>query len=288
MAGLPVYPYPQFPPQSARSVNSDGSMANPFYYLLQALFQRTGSDGGVAQSIGASISAAGSSQATATALSSVYNFITAGTGGVLLPTMQPGQSVAVFNQTASAINVYPPSGASINGGAANAAVSLPANTSATFVCQTATTFYTLGLQVASRYLSSIIAASPGVALTNNTNTTLTSLALPAGDWMLSGEIIFNLSSGSAANFTYAEGALWSTAATAFPGYTLIPADGASTAADYDQANDFAGFPPTLRLGPMRALLTGTTTFYLSALADFTPDTVSAGVAIRAWSVQPPQ
>jgi hypothetical protein len=278
MAGLPVFPYPQFPPQAAKSVNPDGSMANPFYYLLQALFQRTGTNSGVAQSIGTSISAAGGTQATATALSSNYNFITGGTGGVLLPTMQPGQSVVVFNQTSAAINVYPPTGAAINGLTVNAPISMPAGTNYTFICQSTTAIYTQGTQ--QQYLSSIVPLSPGLALTTTVSATVTSLALPAGDWTLWGEVIFGQPSVS---LTFAAAALWNTAANVSPAAASIPSDGA-TPADRGQLDISNDDGPTIVLGPMRAQLTTPTTFYLSANAAFSAALVVGG-AIRARLIQ---
>jgi hypothetical protein len=286
VAGLPIYPYPQFPPQSAQSVNPDGSMANPFYYLLQALFQRTGSDGGVSSSVGSSISAAGASQTTATTLTSNYNFITAGTGGVLLPAMQPGQSVVVFNLTSSAINVYPPTGASINGLAANTAVSMPANTNTTFVCQSVTAFYTVGLQQTSQYLSAITAASPGISLANGVSKTIASLTLPAGDWTMWAEAVFNDTTGGAPNLSYAAAAIWTTQNNAFPSFAAYPADGGSSAVDFTQAGFSVDEAPSLYLGPLRVLLTVSTTYYLSGFADFSTDTCVAGAAIRARSTQP--
>jgi hypothetical protein len=75
------------------------------------------------------ISAAGTAQGDATALTADYNIIStapAGTG-VRLPTATIGRKVLVVNRGANAVNVYPASGAVIDSLGANTAISLPVN-----------------------------------------------------------------------------------------------------------------------------------------------------------------
>lgn len=87
------------------------------------------------------ISAAGTTQATATALDlNDYQIVTvvAASSGVILPaTLSAGDEIAVANYDASggdALSVYPPVGGKINNGTLNAAVSITANKNGTFVC----------------------------------------------------------------------------------------------------------------------------------------------------------
>jgi hypothetical protein len=97
-------------------------------------------------SLSAAVSAAGASQGGATALVSQSNVITGGTGGVLLPSTV-GAVTKVANETGSAVNVYPITSAAINGLSVNAAYSLPANSSAVFLCNSATQYYSLGVDI---------------------------------------------------------------------------------------------------------------------------------------------
>lgn len=85
----------------------------------------------------AGLTAAGSTQATALALSASDNQITtaaAGTGVILPQYAQPGDEYWVYNGGANALLVYPPlnSGASIGAGAANAGFSVATTKGALF------------------------------------------------------------------------------------------------------------------------------------------------------------
>jgi hypothetical protein len=104
--------------------------------------------GAVVTSRGASV-ADGNSQATATPLSaSVDNFAVSGangTAGVLLPVATAGRRIFIKNTAAAALNVYPNAGAAINGIAANGAYAMAASTSAFFIGDSATQWYTCPL-----------------------------------------------------------------------------------------------------------------------------------------------
>ena len=92
-------------------------------------------------SVGASVSSAGSDQGTATALSNTLSVITtvsADTTGVKLPTAVAGRTVTVFNSTSTNCKLYPNSSDTIDGGTADVAITLPANTSYTLSCKDAT------------------------------------------------------------------------------------------------------------------------------------------------------
>ena len=97
------------------------------------------------QSVATGISAAGSTQGTATALAKDINVVaTVSAGqGVVLPTAVAGMRITVMNTSATAVNVYPASGGAINSGAANAAYSLAAGGRLDFIATTTTQWYTL-------------------------------------------------------------------------------------------------------------------------------------------------
>lgn len=83
------------------------------------------------------LTAAGSTQGTALKLSAVNNIVTtaAASTGVQVPAMLQGDSVTVVNLGANALSVYPVTGGTIQGGAANAAFSVPTLKSATFIAR---------------------------------------------------------------------------------------------------------------------------------------------------------
>lgn len=90
------------------------------------------------------VAAAGNSQGTATALSYVVNNVTAadGTKGVVLGA-NPGATASriqiVYNSVATnGLVVYPPASGTINGGSANAAVTIEGKTLALFFSTDAT------------------------------------------------------------------------------------------------------------------------------------------------------
>ncbi|MFH6786453.1 hypothetical protein [Methylobacterium sp. MA0201] len=93
---------------------------------------------------GVDLASAGSNRDTALALTLDDNFVTtvdAGTG-VALAAFRPGygttyQRQRVVNRGAHALLVYPPSGARIERGATEAAVSIPPGGQGTFACITA-------------------------------------------------------------------------------------------------------------------------------------------------------
>jgi hypothetical protein len=92
-------------------------------------------------SVGTAISAAGTTQGTATALTKEFNVVsTVLTGnGVVLPTAVAGYRITVLNTSANALAVYPLGNGIINSGAANAAYSQPAGARLDFICTAAAT-----------------------------------------------------------------------------------------------------------------------------------------------------
>lgn len=76
--------------------------------------------------VGNGLTATGSTQATALALPGDVNYFTtvAASTGTILPAMNPGDEVTIYNKGANALAVYPPTGAIINAIAANSAYSV--------------------------------------------------------------------------------------------------------------------------------------------------------------------
>ena len=86
----------------------------------------------------ATIAAAGSTQATATAVTAGLTIVSTATGtsadGVRLPANWGiGETITIVNITAVALDVFPPTGGAINGDSANAAKALAANMAGEYV-----------------------------------------------------------------------------------------------------------------------------------------------------------
>lgn len=99
----------------------------------------------------AAVAAAGANQGNAAALSLGLNKVTAAdnTKGVKLPTAEAGKAVFVVNTVADkTLPVYPNTDDKINGGTANAAVTMAAGTSALFACFDGTDWYTFAFTAA--------------------------------------------------------------------------------------------------------------------------------------------
>lgn len=92
------------------------------------------------------ISAAGTTQATATALTTDLNVLSTVTAasGVILPVGEVGKSVTVRNDGANAVLVYPPVGGTINGFATNAGFTIGTKQAATFSYSTTLASTTTG------------------------------------------------------------------------------------------------------------------------------------------------
>jgi hypothetical protein len=103
-------------------------------------------NGLVVDSISAAVSAAGATQATATALVSNINNVTvvaAAADGVRLPTAVAGMRILVRNSDAAdTLKIYPATGGQINALGSNAAYSLTAGSTIELMATTATQWYT--------------------------------------------------------------------------------------------------------------------------------------------------
>jgi hypothetical protein len=103
-------------------------------------------------SVDANITATGTTQGTAYALTKEINIVATvlSGNGVVLPAALVGMSITVINTSANTSLVYPASGAKINDQATDAAFSLPANATLQFVSSTTTKWFTVGIVIQRR------------------------------------------------------------------------------------------------------------------------------------------
>jgi hypothetical protein len=93
-----------------------------------------------------SITASGTTQGGATALTKAINIVStvsAGANGVVLPTAVAGMSIYITNNGSTALNVYPASGGQVNAGGTNAAYSQPVGSTVHYIAPTTTQWYTV-------------------------------------------------------------------------------------------------------------------------------------------------
>ncbi len=98
------------------------------------------------RSVATGISAAGSTQGTATAISKEINVVStvASGAGVVLPTAVAGMAITITNTSANSLLVYPATSGIINSLSANAGYTQPAGATLQFVAPTTTQWYTIG------------------------------------------------------------------------------------------------------------------------------------------------
>lgn len=103
-------------PVAGRYLQSQGAGADPIYAA-----------GTTGDTVEVGVTAAGTTQATATVLVANWNEITAVAinAGVMLASLGPGQASELFNEGANALNVYPPVGGQIDALAIDAPYPLP-------------------------------------------------------------------------------------------------------------------------------------------------------------------
>lgn len=138
------------------------------------------------------VSAAGSTQATATLLRRLTrHIVTGGTGGVIVPPgvglgdqLREGDELEVMNAADHTINVYPPSGALFLGNPVNTAISLPNGYSVSIVMDSPTRY------IARYFLTAAVGGggvtSVGLSLPTNeftiSGSPVTSIGTLTGDW----------------------------------------------------------------------------------------------------------
>ena len=91
------------------------------------------------------VSAAGSNQGNATALTVDYNVVTtvAASTGVKLPTATAGRRIVIVNKGANTLRIYPATGGTIDALAENAAIQIAANGSIEIMASSATQWYSI-------------------------------------------------------------------------------------------------------------------------------------------------
>lgn len=143
---------------------------------LKANLQGTGASYGAAHAIcgelGNNVTAAGSTQATATLLPRLTrHYVASGTGGVIVPpgvglgdALQFGDEIEITNATLSTINVYPPTGYNFLNYATNAAVTLSSTFSLSVLVVSGTLLVARYYQVNSGSAGSGTVTSVGLSL----------------------------------------------------------------------------------------------------------------------------
>ena len=99
--------------------------------------------GSLTKSVAGTVTAAGTTQGDATALTKTVNMITAATAnqGVKLPTAAAGLTIKIINTTAVTIVVYPNTSDVIDGGTVNVGVNLAPYSSVELVAQDAVDWF---------------------------------------------------------------------------------------------------------------------------------------------------
>lgn len=150
-------------------------------------------------SVAATVSAAGTTQGTATALTADLNVITtaAANSGVLV-TVAPGKLVTIINRGANAVKVYPSTGASFDALAANASITVPVNGFLELFGESATrASSTLNAIVNASTLQGTVSGANGGTGVNNSGKTITL----GGNLTTSGAFATTLTVTAATNVT---------------------------------------------------------------------------------------
>jgi hypothetical protein len=133
---IPLYPGQLLQPKTP-VISHDGGMHPDLFFHMDTIFKRTGGPSGIPNNVNSAVIASGSSSLTAPQLQNHdYNFVTGTAGGgngVMLNNLQPAQQQHVMNTTGGNVNVYPPPGGTINGGAINAPYVLPTTRTQYFI-----------------------------------------------------------------------------------------------------------------------------------------------------------
>jgi hypothetical protein len=126
-------------------VDQAGLPSQPWWRFFYGLYTRSAAT--IPYLVGSALTASGTTQADALALSAEWNEITStpAGSGVALNSFGSGFESTVFNVGANALKVYPPIGCSIDALGANAAYSLASGKSQVFYQLSATQFRSLQL-----------------------------------------------------------------------------------------------------------------------------------------------
>ena len=123
------------------SLNSSGNITAPSYIANTGYFVR---------SVSASVSAAGTVQGNATALTTEFNRVSTVTSGsgVVLPTATAGMAIVIVNTSANTLLVYPATGAAINSLSTNVGYSHQTLATLQYIAISSTQWYTVGASYA--------------------------------------------------------------------------------------------------------------------------------------------
>jgi Major tropism determinant N-terminal domain len=121
-------------------------------------------NGGLQFSSASAVAAAGSNQGTATQLYADNNFVTSGTGGVILPAATLGREVSVTNNTGASINVYPQGTHTIESGSAGVPTVLPNLATISLMAKSGNNWWTI---------QPVYNAGTNIAITQSANGTVT-------------------------------------------------------------------------------------------------------------------
>jgi hypothetical protein len=130
------------PDQAKVLVDGKGLPTKTYWLLFRALWNRTGMGSGVPIQVDNNLTAAGTNQATALQLNLDWNEVltTPSGSGVVLLSIQPGQTQTVYNGGLNSLKVYPSAGRQTDKLGVNAAYSLASGKTQQFECLSSTQF----------------------------------------------------------------------------------------------------------------------------------------------------
>ncbi len=129
-----ITPYPTQLLTQTEDWITGGSPSTRLFYLIRALFNRTGGASGIPLTVGSKLVGAGVDQSSALVLANDVSEILSGSGGVALASLQPGQLQIVFNGLGGNLNVYPVKNGQINALGNNAPFVLAGGKTQFFIC----------------------------------------------------------------------------------------------------------------------------------------------------------
>lgn len=143
---------------------------------------------GLYESTSAAVSAAGSTQGTATALTASYNVVTTvgASAGVVLPVPTlNGWRITIVNRGANSLTIYPNSGGALDGASTNAGVQLAVNSTVTFQNSSSTQWFNVKPSLVAGTGTSVTYGN-GITTIANTGVTSVALSLGGGVFTVSG------------------------------------------------------------------------------------------------------
>lgn len=130
------------------------------------------------------------------------------------------------------------------------------------------------------YVESIVAAGSAISLTSGTASNITSVSLTAGDWDVSGIVVFT---GNA--LTQVSNLFAAISTTSAPGGFPVAGLTTRNGTFLNSATPYATTDPSVLVGPVRLSLNGPATVYLIGFSGFAVSTTAAYGQIRARRVR---